>query len=193
MRRLAVAGTIASLVVAACATSTQPSASPIATSDAGAGLYGAYTATIPEGVNASPGEWTLTITAGSVSFTRPDGQSFSPGAVQELTATEIALANSSRPVDRGARTERPRRSPPGGRTTRARRSGCWSGCRRPSWREPASRPSAATCQPSVIRGSSGSPDGSTAARLIAARMSFISRTRCSGSTGEGWNAGSIRR
>ena len=110
-RRTLALAAIASLVVSATAcTSTAPSASPTtgaAASTAAAAsvspsrsplpsgpalLYGTYSATIPSGVNASPGEWTLTVAAGGVTFTRPDGQRFSPGAVEELTADEIVLA-----------------------------------------------------------------------------------------------------
>jgi hypothetical protein len=43
-------------------------------------------------VNAEPGTWGLTVTASEVSFRRPDGQSFSPGAVVDITASEIVLA-----------------------------------------------------------------------------------------------------
>jgi hypothetical protein len=55
-------------------------------------LYGTYTATIPSGVNASPGDWTLTIAASGVVFTRPDFQRFNPGAIKEISANEIVLA-----------------------------------------------------------------------------------------------------
>lgn len=55
-------------------------------------LFGTYGATIPSGVNASPGKWTLTVAADKVVFTRPDGQSFSPGAVEEISANELVLA-----------------------------------------------------------------------------------------------------
>ena len=61
-------------------------------SDPGALLFGTWTATIPAGVNASPGTWTLTVSAAGVNFTRPDGQGFSPGALLELTASEMELA-----------------------------------------------------------------------------------------------------
>ncbi len=60
--------------------------------DPEAPLHGTYSATIPSGVNASPGEWKLTIDAGGATFTRPDGESFSPGSVKEITATEIVFA-----------------------------------------------------------------------------------------------------
>jgi hypothetical protein len=80
--------------------------SPPAGIGAGADLIGTYVATIPEGVNASPGEWTLTVDAGAVTFTRPDGQSFSPGAVKELTAGEITLAaDPGCPVQTGTPTD----------------------------------------------------------------------------------------
>ena len=76
---------------ASAAASVSASQSPLP-SGPGALLYGTYTATIPSGLNASPGKWTLTVAADEVLFTRPDGQSFSPGGVEELTANEIVLA-----------------------------------------------------------------------------------------------------
>jgi len=53
---------------------------------------GTYAATIPSGVNAAPGVWKLTITASEVMFTHPEGHSFSPGFVEEITATEVVFA-----------------------------------------------------------------------------------------------------
>jgi hypothetical protein len=126
-RRILAGAAIASLVAvaAACASSTAPSASPTPAatsspsaaasvsasasplgSDPGTRLYGTYTATIPSGVNASPGKWTLTVAPAHVLFTRPDGQRFSPGAVVELTANEIALApDPGCPTQSGTPTE----------------------------------------------------------------------------------------
>ena len=126
-RGILASAAIASLVAvaAACTSSTPPGASPTTAatsspsadasvsasasplgSDPGALLYGTYTATIPSGVNASPGKWTLTVAAGDFLFTRPDGQSFSPGAVEELTADEIVLApDPGCPTQEGTPTE----------------------------------------------------------------------------------------
>ena len=74
--------------------------------DPGARLHGTYIATIPSGVNASPGVWKLTLAASGVTFRRPDGQSFSPGAVKEITANEIVLAaDPGCPVQEGAPTD----------------------------------------------------------------------------------------
>jgi hypothetical protein len=57
-------------------------------------------------VNAEPGTWGLTVTASEVSFRRPDGQSFSPGAVVDITANEIVLAaDPGCPVQEGTPTE----------------------------------------------------------------------------------------
>lgn len=96
------------LGLAACGTSSPPEPSAVTSpsvapsfaapsaaaqaSDQPALPYGTYSATIPSGVNASPGTWWLTVAEGSVTFTRPDGQSFSPGALEEITAEEIVLA-----------------------------------------------------------------------------------------------------
>ena len=75
-------------------------------SDPAVELYGTYTATIPSGVNAAPGAWKLTVTASGVNFTRPDGQSFSPGAIEELSANEIVLApDPGCPTQEGTPTE----------------------------------------------------------------------------------------
>ncbi|MET0888207.1 MAG: hypothetical protein ABWX92_17350 [Mycetocola sp.] len=111
-------------VVAACTSSTGPSASPttsaatsasapasesasrspIATGSAA--LYGRYIATIPPGVNAQPGKWTLAVSESGVTFSGPGGQSFSPGAVEELTSNEFVLApDPGCPVQEGTPTE----------------------------------------------------------------------------------------
>jgi hypothetical protein len=72
----------------------------------GSVLYGTYTATIPAGVNAEPGTWRLTIGQFGVSFTRPDGQSFSPGTLEELTANEMVLGpDPGCPTQEGTPTE----------------------------------------------------------------------------------------
>ena len=87
------------------ATSASSAASAVASIDPTV-PYGTYSATIPSGVNAQPGTWGLTITADVVSFTRPDGGSFSPGAVVDITATEIVLApDPGCPVQEGTPTE----------------------------------------------------------------------------------------
>jgi hypothetical protein len=57
-------------------------------------------------VNAAPGEWTLTVDAGGWTFTHPDGHSFSPGAVKEVTAAEVILAADPKcPVQVGTPTD----------------------------------------------------------------------------------------
>jgi hypothetical protein len=69
-------------------------------------LYGTYFATIPSGVNAEPGKWKLTVSEFGVSFTRPDDQSFSPGALSAITANEIVLApDPGCPIQAGTPTE----------------------------------------------------------------------------------------
>jgi hypothetical protein len=46
------------------------------------------------------------VSAGAVSLTRPDGQSFSPGAVEELTANEIVVSpDPACPTQEGTPTE----------------------------------------------------------------------------------------
>jgi hypothetical protein len=133
LRHVVAIAAIASLVAvaAACTSSAPPSASPTTAaaasapatasvpasapasasqgpvaSDPAALLYGTYTATIPSGVNAAPGNWRLLVAADAVSFTPPDGHSFSPGAVEEITATEIVLApDPGCPTQSGTPTE----------------------------------------------------------------------------------------
>jgi len=124
-RRIVTGAAIASLLTLAVAcTSASPGASPSLAagsesapasvaaspsplpSDPGALLFGSWTATLPEGVNAEPGTWTLTVTANDLRFTRPDGQSFSPGALVELTASEVVLAaDAGCPTQTGTPTE----------------------------------------------------------------------------------------
>ncbi len=87
------------------AASVAASRGPAASGPA-AQLYGTYYATIPSGVNAEPGKWKLTVSEFGLSFTRPDDQSFSPGALNELTASEIVLApDPGCPVQAGTPTE----------------------------------------------------------------------------------------
>ena len=111
LARAAIATVVA--VAAACTSSSPPGASPTtgaATPSSAAAsaspsrgprasgpaaLYGTYRATIPAGVNAEPGTWTLTVGEGSVLLKRPDGQGFSPGALEEVTTNEIVLTPNS--------------------------------------------------------------------------------------------------
>ena len=66
---------------------------------------GTYTATIPSGVNAAPGEWTLTVTTNGLGFTHPYGHRFSAGSIEEISATEIVLAPDPEcPVQEGTPT-----------------------------------------------------------------------------------------
>jgi len=116
LRRVLIVLAVAS--VAAVATACTPTASPAASpgagstpspaavaSASGSPLYGTYTATLPDGLNAAPGTWTLSIGPSGANFTHPDGHTFSPGAVQELTATEVVFAADAQcPVQSGTPT-----------------------------------------------------------------------------------------
>ena len=119
-RTFAVAVIASAMVVAAGCSTSEPSstgplppasaaatASPASSAGAPAAtLDGTYTATIPSGVNAAPGTWKLTISAGGWMFRHPDGHTFSPGAVTEITATEVVLApDTGCPVQAGTPTE----------------------------------------------------------------------------------------
>jgi hypothetical protein len=85
---------------------TTSTSSAVAGVDPGAPLHGTWVATIPSGVNAAPGEWKLTVAAGGWTFTHPDGHTFSPGAVKEVTASEIVLAADPEcPVEAGTPTD----------------------------------------------------------------------------------------
>ena len=87
----------------AATVSTSPASSAV---DSGAPIYGTYTATIPSGVNAAPGKWKLTVDGGGLTFTHPDGHSFSPGSVKAITANEIVIApDPGCPVQEGAPTD----------------------------------------------------------------------------------------
>ncbi len=67
--------------------------------------FGTYTATIPSGLNAAPGEWKLSVTATGMMFTHPDGHSFSPGSVEDVSATEVVFApDPGCPVQEGTPT-----------------------------------------------------------------------------------------
>ena len=104
-------------IAGGCSTSAPSSAAPTA-GDQPASLssaarapdlallpQGTYTATIPSGVNAAPGEWMLTVAADGLRFTHPDGHGFSPGSVENLSATEIVLApDPGCPVQEGTPT-----------------------------------------------------------------------------------------
>ena len=89
-------------MAAACSSSAPPSASPTV----GVVLpNGTYTATIPPGVNAAPGEWKLTITATGMTYTHPEGHRFSPGAIEEISANEVVFAPDPQcPVPQGTAT-----------------------------------------------------------------------------------------
>ena len=95
-----------SVVPAASGPATTSTPSEAAGVDPGGPLYGTYVATIPSGVNAAPGDWTLTADAGRWMFTHPDGHRFSPGAVKEITASEVILAADPEcPVQSGTPTD----------------------------------------------------------------------------------------
>jgi hypothetical protein len=71
---------------------TSPSAIPSTTNvDLLALLAGKYGTTIPADAGAPPGQWGLAIENGGLVFTHPEGRTFSPGTVEEVTATEIVL------------------------------------------------------------------------------------------------------
>ena len=70
---------------------------PMATSGSSPGTDlippGRFTAEIPEGVEASPGRWTMEITQDEIVWTNPEtGSTFSPGDVVEVTSTRIVFA-----------------------------------------------------------------------------------------------------
>lgn len=94
---------VSAIVVAGACSSSAPSSAP---PTAGVALpQGTYTATIPSGVNAAPGKWKLAVTASGLMYTHPEGHSFSPGLVEEITATEIVLApDPGCPVQEGTPT-----------------------------------------------------------------------------------------
>lgn len=96
------AGAVPSAPGAAPASSPSPAGSVVP----GAPLYGSYTATVPSGLNAAPGKWSLTVAASEVTFTHPDGHRFVPGLVKKLTANEIVLSpDLGCPVQAGTPTE----------------------------------------------------------------------------------------
>ena len=96
---------IAALLVAGCSNgassqseaSSASAAPPSATTEpsGGTGLIpaGRYTADIPEGVEAAPGHWAMTIGADGIVWNNPEtGATFSPGDVVEVTSTKIVFA-----------------------------------------------------------------------------------------------------
>jgi hypothetical protein len=116
------AATVVVVVAGACAGSAPTSAppttgaissvaasAPASTSSAATGvaaLYGSYTATIPSGVNAAPGDWSLDIATSGWTYTHPEGHRFTPGIVTELTANEVVLSpDRGCPVQAGTPTE----------------------------------------------------------------------------------------
>ena len=95
---------IAALVVAGCSNATpsqveasadvSPSMATAGSSDA-ANLIpsGTYTAEVPEGVEASPGLWTMRVTPDGITWTNPETHAtFSPGEVVEVTSSGIVFA-----------------------------------------------------------------------------------------------------
>ena len=114
VRRVVASAAIASLVAAAtaCTSSSPPSASPSASVSATviasvpADPFGSYFAKIPSGLNAEPGTWTLVIGPDELRFYRPDGQTFTPGTLDEITETEIVLSpDPGCTVQQGTATE----------------------------------------------------------------------------------------
>ena len=116
LRRVLAPAAIASLVAlaTACTSSGTPSASSTASVSATrspiasdpADPYGSYSATIPAGVNADPGNWTLVIGPSEIRFYRPNGQTFTPGTLDEVTETEIVLSpDPGCTVQQGTATE----------------------------------------------------------------------------------------
>ena len=93
---------IALLVIAGCSSAASPpdgstpSPSLAATTGTSGGAStippGTYTADIPEGVEAHPGTWRMEVTENAISWTNPDGVTFSPGEVLEVTSDRIVFA-----------------------------------------------------------------------------------------------------
>jgi hypothetical protein len=95
---------VAALLVAGCSNATpsqgEESASaspPMATTGSSGGTNlipsGTYTADIPEGVEAAPGQWTMEVTPDGIVWTNPETRTtFSPGEVVEVTSTGIVFA-----------------------------------------------------------------------------------------------------
>ena len=104
-------------ITSACSTSAPSSAAPTAGDQPASPSpaaranplallpQGTFTATIPSGVNAAPGEWKLSVSADGLWFTHPDGHGFRPGSVEELTATDLVLTpDPACPVQEGTPT-----------------------------------------------------------------------------------------
>lgn len=96
---------IAALLVAGCSSaassqgeeSSASASPPMATTGSSGGTNlippGRYTAEIPEGVEAAPGQWTMEVTRDEILWTNPEtGSIFSPGEVVEVTSTRIVFA-----------------------------------------------------------------------------------------------------
>jgi hypothetical protein len=90
------------LLVAGCASAVSPSegqsagaSQPVATTQAsGTNTIppGRYLAELPAGLEGAPGLWQMDITPEAVTWTSPEGNSFSPGDLVEVTATRIVFA-----------------------------------------------------------------------------------------------------
>lgn len=94
---------IAALLVAGCSGATASPAEesagaspPLATSGSSESTdlipSGTYTAEIPEGVEAAPGQWTMDVGPDGIVWTHPGGSTFSPGDVVEVTSNGIVFA-----------------------------------------------------------------------------------------------------
>lgn len=104
MRHRFVAGLgIAFLAIAGCSNQVSPPADrsasspsqPVATTPtSGGGTIppGTYTADIPEGVEAQAGTWTMEVTGNAITWTHPEGMTFSPGELLEVTGSRIVFA-----------------------------------------------------------------------------------------------------
>jgi hypothetical protein len=63
---------------------------------------GTYTAEIPAGVEAAPGQWRMEITNDGITWLNPEtGASFSPGDLVEVTSTTIVFAADPGCPDQG--------------------------------------------------------------------------------------------
>ena len=93
---------MAALLVAGCANAASPSeaqsagaSQPVATTQgSGTDLIppGRYTTELPAGLEGAPGLWQMDITPEAITWTSPEGNSFSPGEVVEVTTTTIVFA-----------------------------------------------------------------------------------------------------
>jgi hypothetical protein len=103
---------IAGLVFAGCSSTTQSQGEEsagvipsMATTESSVSadviLPGTYTADIPAGVAAAPGEWTMEVGPDSIVWIHPEGQRFSPGDVVEMTSAGIVFAADPSCPDQG--------------------------------------------------------------------------------------------